>query len=154
MKNKGFTLIEILVVVSITGILVGTSVLSFYKSASQQNFRKTVNDIKTGLKKAKDEAYFGKRNGDCTDFSGKSVGITNNSLVIYDICEGSKENQKIYTEFVGGINISGLSGLDIGNLEFPSGPSVEYPSGSIQVFMTNSPTNIELIDISSAISAE
>lgn len=154
MKNKGFTLIEILVTVSIMGLLVGASALSFYKSASQQNLKKTVSQIKTGLKKARDEAYFGKKYGICDDFSGKVVSITNDSLTIYDVCNGVNSNGKIYTEFVGGVNITGLSGLSLNDLSFPSGASVEYPSGDIEVSMTSNPTNKETINITEAISAQ
>jgi prepilin-type N-terminal cleavage/methylation domain-containing protein len=63
----GFSLIELLVVVSVIGILTGVGYIGFNSVSQDQMLKKAVKQLKSGLYEARQNAFYGKKpDANCT----------------------------------------------------------------------------------------
>lgn len=137
--NKGFTLIEILIVVTIIGLLTGVGLNNSMKNTRRKNLDRVVAEIEIGLRKARDDAYNGRiYDSGCSNFVGKEISITSTGYEIKDLCdldedgdyEARDEGVKA-TEF-GFKDIMINEGSDV-TLNFPYLTSGIFPTETITV---------------------
>lgn len=86
--QAGFTLIEILVVISVTGILSAIGIASFVSYSRQQQVTQAVNDLKNNLRIAQSKALTQEIPSGCTNLSAYELRFAadNRSYNIYPIC--------------------------------------------------------------------
>lgn len=99
MKIKGFTIIELLVVISIMLVVLGGGIAAFSVFNDKQQITTAAKDLQTMLRSAQVKARSGEGAGDCTDAGQKLSGyrvyansltaIDNNSVAIMErVCDG------------------------------------------------------------------
>jgi len=75
-RNTGFTLIEVILVVAIIVILTSSGLIVSINNLKVKSLENAESMLKTGLIKARDEAFFGKKIAGCNDiFNGNTLKI-------------------------------------------------------------------------------
>jgi len=86
LTNSGFTILELLVVLLVLGILLGTGVAGYRDFSRRQNVANAKRQIETGLRFAQSEASAGKR-GTCSgDFEGYKFHMYGSYYEIFITC--------------------------------------------------------------------
>lgn len=81
MMKKGYSLVEILVVLTITGVIFGVGYVGFRDFARRQSINGAAKTFKTDIKLAQEQAFSGKKVPGCTVLDGYEVFVdTTNSL--------------------------------------------------------------------------
>lgn len=89
-EQTGFSLIELLVVLSILAILTTIGLVSFLNYNRAQALTTASRDLRNNLRFAQSKAIVGEKPAGCTTLSGYSLGfIANNEYAIYAICNSS-----------------------------------------------------------------
>jgi prepilin-type N-terminal cleavage/methylation domain-containing protein len=87
---KGFSLIELLVVMIIISILCGLGLIAYSKIHDQEVLKKASNQVKTGILEARDMALYGKKpSGNCDTLLSYKItfaAITPANYKIYVTC--------------------------------------------------------------------
>ena len=93
MNKSGFTIIELMVVITIGLLITGGSVVSYNKFIDQQRLNQSVLLLKAKLEQAHAYAVSSKKPADCTNFQGFKVELklttTPNSYIIGPVCDGT-----------------------------------------------------------------
>jgi prepilin-type N-terminal cleavage/methylation domain-containing protein len=90
MKNNGFTLIELIVTIVVVSILTTIGFISLRSSSRTQALNKIEREIKVGLEKAKNDAFYSKKPlSGCEIFAGNEfyLDIGNSLYTISAICQ-------------------------------------------------------------------
>jgi len=90
-KNTGFSLVELLVVMTIISVLMGVGMMSFSNIQQDQTLKKAASQVRSTLYEARQMAFFGKRPAGCTTpFNGVQVscagGLGTSSLTLESSC--------------------------------------------------------------------
>ncbi len=150
-KQTGFTLIELMVVMSITAILSGTGFIAFGEIQQQQLLKKTVKQIRIGLNEAKVKAFYGTKPASCTN--GKFEGsrfVTNadgKSYSVSILCSDADNSEVInQTQLDSGVTLTPNTSITFNSLnqgtDLPlSGATLTVTVGSDKTaFITVTPT--------------
>lgn len=141
-KNKGFTLIEIMVVVVISLLFLGASLPSYNDYASQLKLRteakKLMDVLELAKKKALSSDLFDKN---CNNFTGYETSISSGDFSLKFCCLSSCSSIQDYTF---SSNMTVVSGT--GDYDFPPlMKNLNFPSNTIRI---KSSTIDKCIDIS------
>ncbi|HUV43037.1 MAG TPA: type II secretion system protein [Patescibacteria group bacterium] len=153
-KKSGFTLIEILVVVSVMAILFSLGLAQYMKFNRQQILEQAILELKTDLTDARSKALSGKK--ECTEgvFDGVLVDFSPGNYVLYSSCGGgldlklisdtqlssgvkiteSPEDGILFKPITGGTDIQEESGATITLSGYGTTKNLEvYPDGKIDL---------------------
>lgn len=133
MDNKGFTLIEILIVIVIIAIISTTAVLSYITFLTETNLQSSIQTISSVIKTAQDNSI-----NSFNGYSSWGVEIAPNNITLF---EGSSFNEgnttnKIYT-LPGTIGIFNITPVDSNPIVF-LGPQGTLTNGAISFDLGNS----------------
>jgi len=87
-QNLGFTLIELMVTISIIAILAGLGTARYINFNKTQTLKSVANDLKNNLRLAQNKALVQEKPGGCVNFEGYRVNTTSYSLVA--LCNGAE----------------------------------------------------------------
>lgn len=130
--SKGYTLIELMIVITIVAILVGFGVSAYSKARDRQIGQSAAQQILSVLQAAQTAANVG--NKDCNDkFLGQQLTLTSpNTLMNQSLCEG--DSGAIST-----ISISGITSLTSATILFqPLSLGITLPSNPFFINFTSS----------------
>ena len=92
---KGYTLIELLIYISITGLLITLGTSAYRESQNRQAIRQDVETTLEVLNSAKKEAVIGKK--DCSDnFLGIRITLNSNSITKQAVCQSTQGELREY----------------------------------------------------------
>lgn len=123
-KKRGFTLIELMVVISISSLVAFSGFFAFNKYAESQQLEKAVQDIKTAYLQARFNAASSIKDESvaaCTPLKGYRVDLNSNKVVVNEMC-GNTPYIRMYHTYTmpSGISITNFttSGWNCNGLEF------------------------------------
>ncbi|MGI5827465.1 MAG: pilus assembly FimT family protein [Patescibacteria group bacterium] len=91
--KSGFSLIELLVVMTIIGTLTGLGMMAFSEIQEDQLLKKTVKQVRSGLYEARESAFFGKKpNPGCTPFNGVEFAYSTTSFSLHPHCNNIQQS--------------------------------------------------------------
>lgn len=89
LNKRGFSLIELLVVITITAMMFGGGMMAYSNIQKDQGLAKATKQVRAALYKARQEALLGRLNPACVDeFNGKSFSVSadGKQLIIRSEC--------------------------------------------------------------------
>lgn len=111
MNKRGFTLLEMLVVVSITLGVMGAIVVNYNSFNDTQKLRQAALSLKSNLRLAQSRAVSGvKPNSGCTSLAGYRVTFAASSYVIQAVCTEGLVGQIVDTQLPAGVTFSPAPG--------------------------------------------
>lgn len=83
----GFSLIELLVVITISTIMLGVGIMGFNSIIKDRNLKRAEKELRTFLYEAKQGAFYGKKPEDvCKIFRGNKVVVNGNNIKYASVC--------------------------------------------------------------------
>lgn len=86
-RRYGFTLVELMVTITIIGILVTVGVAGYSRFNQTQTLRTAANDLKNNLRLAQNKALSQQKPSGCTCLSGYQVVISSSSYQMQAFCD-------------------------------------------------------------------
>lgn len=98
-RSYGFTLIELMVVISISSVVAFSGFFAFNKYAESQKLERAVQDIKTAYQQARFNAVSSVKDesgGPCSPLKGYRVNMTTNAVTVLERCGNSPTTERAY----------------------------------------------------------
>jgi len=96
-KQKGFTLVELLVAVAISLALLGLTVVGYRRFLDQRTMGLVLTEVKSQLRLVRSKAMSGEKPSGCTNLNGYQVTLSGGNLAYSPICDGVVGAQEIIT---------------------------------------------------------